>query len=123
MYSTTEELELRNAAIRKNCLKRGNIQEWTGSIWQTKHFVITECRILMLSSASDLFDDDADMLDSMLISNIHTIRSVEATELPHDTDVPFAHCFKIEAEHTKTLLLQCDSEGTFLQHEFLPHPA
>ena len=88
--------------LRVTSLRQGNVEQWNGTAWQSKYYVLTEARLLVFTCAMDLYDEDPDIIESVTTKSILDIRSIEKNE-KNST-------FQLELQCTRTILVQTETE-------------
>lgn len=79
-FSTQKDNEdLLRLQIEASVIYSTNLQEWDGKKWIPKYFVLTSSRVLILSLAVHLYDEDPDILGSFATKEVVEVRS--CTEL------------------------------------------
>ncbi|TMW63838.1 hypothetical protein Poli38472_002779 [Pythium oligandrum] len=72
--------ELLRAQIEASVIYSSNLQEWDGKRWIPKYFVLTTSRVLVMSLALHLYDEDPDILGSFASKDIVEVRSCSDLE-------------------------------------------
>ncbi|GLE07248.1 hypothetical protein PINS_up017308 [Pythium insidiosum] len=67
--------ELLRSQIEASVVYSTNLQEWDGKKWIPKYFVLTTSRVLVLSLALHLYDEEPDILGSFATRDIIEVKS------------------------------------------------
>jgi hypothetical protein len=127
-FSTQKDNEeLLRMQIEASVIYSSNLQEWDGKKWIPKYFVLTSSRVLVLSLAVHLYDEDPDILSSFATKEIVEVRSCTDHE-DHEMGGAKTACVVTlqsapqttpgavgvaTASHEERFVLKCDSLGTF----------
>ncbi|OWZ19048.1 hypothetical protein PHMEG_0006760 [Phytophthora megakarya] len=72
--------ELLRLQIESAVIYSSNLQDWDGRKWIPKYFVLTSSRVLMMSLALHMYDEDPDILGSFATKDIVEIRACNEKE-------------------------------------------
>ncbi|POM74701.1 Hypothetical protein PHPALM_8301 [Phytophthora palmivora] len=72
--------ELLRLQIESAVIYSSNLQDWDGRKWIPKYFVLTSSRVLMISLALHLYDEEPDILGSFATKDIVEVRACNEKE-------------------------------------------
>ncbi|KAG1705232.1 hypothetical protein DVH05_004163 [Phytophthora capsici] len=72
--------ELLRLQIESTVIYSSNLQDWDGRKWIPKYFVLTSSRVLMMSLALHLYDEEPDILGSFATKDIVEVRACNEKE-------------------------------------------
>ncbi|KAL4137826.1 hypothetical protein KRP22_001366 [Phytophthora ramorum] len=72
--------ELLRLQIESTVIYSSNLQDWDGRKWIPKYFVLTSSRVLMMSLALHLYDEEPDILGSFSTKDIVEVRACNEKE-------------------------------------------
>ncbi|KAG3227842.1 hypothetical protein PC129_g1610 [Phytophthora cactorum] len=72
--------ELLRLQIESTVIYSSNLQDWDGRNWIPKYFVLTSSRVLMMSLALHLYDEEPDILGSFSTKDIVEVRACNEKE-------------------------------------------
>uniref|UniRef100_A0AAV1TWM4 PH domain-containing protein n=1 Tax=Peronospora matthiolae TaxID=2874970 RepID=A0AAV1TWM4_9STRA len=72
--------ELLRLQIESAVIYSSNLQDWDGRKWMPKYFVLTSSRVLVMSLALHLFDEEPDILGSFASKDILEVRACNEME-------------------------------------------
>ncbi|CAI5705613.1 unnamed protein product [Peronospora effusa] len=72
--------ELLRLQIESAVIYSSNLQDWDGRKWIPKYFVLTSSRVLMMSLALHMYDEEPDILGSFAIKDIVEVRACDEKE-------------------------------------------
>ncbi|KAG6579950.1 Cell 12A endoglucanase [Phytophthora cinnamomi] len=72
--------ELLRLQIESTVIYSSNLQDWDGRKWIPKYFVLTSSRVLMMSLALHLYDEEPDILGSFSTKDIMEVRACNDKE-------------------------------------------
>ncbi|KAF4321354.1 hypothetical protein BBO99_00004759 [Phytophthora kernoviae] len=72
--------ELLRLQIEATVIYSSNLQDWDGRKWIPKYFVLTSSRVLMMSLALHLYDEEPDILGSFSTKDIVEVRACNEKE-------------------------------------------
>uniref|UniRef100_M4BZL1 Uncharacterized protein n=1 Tax=Hyaloperonospora arabidopsidis (strain Emoy2) TaxID=559515 RepID=M4BZL1_HYAAE len=80
-FSTQKDNEeLLRLQIESAVIYSSNLQDWDGRKWMPKYFVLTSSRVLVMSLALHLFDEEPDILGSFASKDILEVRACNEME-------------------------------------------
>lgn len=114
-----------------------NLQDWDGRKWIPKYFVLTSSRVLVLSLALHLYDEEPDIIGSFATKDIVEVRSCNESEEAETGNCKTACIITLSGSRARSasasasapsqggesnaqqsvpgrMILKCDSMGTFL---------
>ncbi|KAL7690238.1 putative scaffold protein salvador [Plasmopara halstedii] len=80
-FSTNKDNEeLLRSQIESTVIYSSNLQDWDGRNWIPKYFVLTSSRVLIMSLALHLYDEEPDILGSFATKDIVEVRACNESE-------------------------------------------
>lgn len=105
--------DLLRSQIESTVIYSSNLQDWDGRNWIPKYFVLTSSRVLIMSLALHLYDEEPDILGSFATKDIVEVRACNENE-----EAETGHCKSAcvvmlrpqsNAATSNQMVIKCDS--------------